>query len=74
MKTRIASWLLAMAVTQWLGSEAQAQLTVNTLSTSGLNEPSGLAVDAAGNLYIVDSGNDRIVRMDATYLTLSVFA
>ncbi|CAG0928150.1 partial Serine/threonine-protein kinase PknD, partial [Planctomycetaceae bacterium] len=30
-----------------------------------LNEPSGVAVDAAGNLYIADSNNHRIRRVDA---------
>jgi DNA-binding beta-propeller fold protein YncE len=36
-------------------------------SGSGLhqfNGPTGIAVDAAGKIYVVDSGNHRIVRMD----------
>ncbi|HUB81514.1 MAG TPA: hypothetical protein VMB03_22095 [Bryobacteraceae bacterium] len=30
--------------------------------TSGLTRPSGLAVDANGNLYVVDGGNNRVLR------------
>ena len=38
------------------GLAAQAQL----------NNPTGVAVDAKGNVYIADSGNDRIRRVEAT--------
>ena len=30
--------------------------------TTGLASPTGLAVDAQGNLYIVDSANNRVLR------------
>jgi uncharacterized protein (TIGR03437 family) len=30
--------------------------------TTGLSSPTGVTVDAAGNLYVVDSGNNRILR------------
>ena len=33
-----------------------------TTLSSGLSVPSGLAVDRQGNLYVVDAGNNRIVR------------
>jgi len=37
-----------------------------------LNEPRGLAFDGAGNLYIADSGNHRIRRVDLTGLLTTI--
>jgi uncharacterized protein (TIGR03437 family) len=34
----------------------------STLAASGLTNPVGLAVDKQGNLYVVDAGNNRILR------------
>ncbi len=33
----------------------------------GLNNPTGIAVDAAGNVYVSDSGNNRILRFPTPY-------
>ena len=34
---------------------------------SGLNAPTGLLVDASGNLYVADSGNSRVLRFAAPF-------
>ncbi len=38
-----------------------------TPTSSGLNLPTSLAVDGAGNLYVTDTGNSRVVRFPAPY-------
>lgn len=38
-----------------------------TSSSVGLRSPSGLAVDARGNLYVLDTGNNRILRFPRPY-------
>ncbi len=40
----------------------QAQGPANGGRSTGLSHPSGLAVDSSGNLYVSDSGNNRILR------------
>jgi len=44
--------------------------SVTTRVSSGLNNPKGVAVDSYGNIYIADSGNNRIRKFDSagTYL------
>jgi len=36
-------------------------------NAQGLNQPASLAVDSAGNLYVADTGNSRILRFPAPY-------
>ena len=36
-----------------------------TTASSGINQPNGVAVDAAGNIYIADTGNQAIKEMPA---------
>ncbi|MCU1258025.1 MAG: hypothetical protein JWO80_910, partial [Bryobacterales bacterium] len=40
--------------------------------TIGLSAPSGIAVDAAGNVYVADSGNNRILRYPQPFAQASV--
>jgi uncharacterized protein (TIGR03437 family) len=44
-----------------------AQGPTTALST-GLNAPTGVAVDSKGNVYVADSGNNRIMRFPAPFL------
>jgi hypothetical protein len=39
-----------------------------------LNEPSGVVIDGAGNLYIADSGNNAVRRVDAVSHIITTFA
>jgi len=43
-------------------------------STASLDSPSGIAVDPFGNLYIADTGNNRIRRVDASTGLITTFA
>ena len=37
------------------------------LPFTGLNHPYGVAVDAAGNVYVTDTGNNRVLKLPAQY-------
>lgn len=37
----------------------------STVPTTGLSQPTGLAPNAAGDLYVADSGNNRVVKVAA---------
>lgn len=68
LKKRIFSWLLiaALMVQMFIVMPAVTVYadTVNTLG-SGFNYPAGIAVDSSGNIYVADTGNNAIKRMDA---------
>ena len=52
---------------------AAGSSTQEVLPFTGLNYPSGVAVDTAGNLYVTDSGsNDRVVKLAAGSNTQTV--
>ncbi|WP_205875427.1 serine/threonine-protein kinase PknD [Mycobacterium camsae] len=42
------------------------------LPFAGLNGPLGVAADGAGNIYVVDNGNNRVVKLDAATREQSV--
>ena len=48
--------------------------SINTLGTGSfaLSQPKGVAVDAAGNVYVGDSGNQRVVKVAPTGLASTV--
>jgi uncharacterized protein (TIGR03437 family) len=39
----------------------------STLPSSGMTAPMGMVVDAGGNLYVIDAGNNRILRFPAPF-------
>ncbi len=41
---------------------------------TGLNNPTGMATDRSNNLYVVESGNNRILKVDVKTGTFTVFA
>src|SRR6266568_398946 len=72
MKTK--TFLTALAVVNLLRPGAIAQVTVTTVTTNGLSEPYNVTVDADDNVYVSDSANNRIVRIDASTQVLTTLA
>ena len=56
--------LAILAVLFLLSFEARAQLSVSTVPTTGLNEPYNVVEDTNHNIYISDSYNNRIIKLD----------
>jgi hypothetical protein len=46
----------------------------STANSASLNTPNGVAVDSSGNLFIADTGDNRIRRVDGTTLNISTVA
>ena len=51
---------------------AAGSTTQTVLPFTGLNHPAGVAVDTAGNLYVVDWGNNRVLKLAAGSTTQAV--
>lgn len=64
----------AVTVAPLLHAQAAAfSYAQNTLPVGdGLKLPSGAAVDASGNVYIADSGNNRVLKVPSTDLSCSI--
>ena len=57
-----------------LTSPLGAATTVDSVITSGLFEPSGVAVDVSGDVYLTDGANHRILRIPAGLTAAAVLA
>ena len=57
--------LLGLAVCTGAVAQTTAQFSgaLSVIPTTGLNQPYGIAVDASGNLFVVDTYNDRVVKL-----------
>jgi DNA-binding beta-propeller fold protein YncE len=42
-------------------------ITQSILPFTGLNNPRGVALDNQGNLYVVDSGNNRVLKLGKSF-------
>ncbi|MBC8167384.1 MAG: NHL repeat-containing protein, partial [Bryobacteraceae bacterium] len=60
--TRFANGAPADLVIGQIDKSTTLALGPSTSRTIGLSAPTGIAVDATGNLYVIDAGNNRILR------------
>jgi sugar lactone lactonase YvrE len=59
---------IAIGYVQGTGASPQASFlpgTQSAVTTSSLNSPVGMAVDASGNVYVTDTGNNRVLKEPA---------
>ena len=66
--------LAALAILNLALVAAEGQATVTTVVTNGLSEPYNVVEDANFNVYVTDSVNNRIVRIDASSQVQSTLA
>ena len=62
---RIAAITISRGAQTWIGPSITVSNTLygqTTTASSTLSNPMGVAVDAAGNVYIADTGNSRILK------------
>ncbi len=60
MKSELSLLALSLALT------CNAQITVTTVTTNGMKEPFNVVADANNNVFISDSGHNRILRLDGS--------
>ena len=63
----------AIYIAIYNGTQAQVSVA-SSLSPATFSSPDGLALDLAGNLYIADTGNNRILKAPAGSATAALFA
>jgi len=59
-------------VTNFAGAASQAGLVDGPLDTARFNSPIGLATDATGNIYVADSKNNAVRKIDANNVVSTV--
>lgn len=76
-KDVVFKFVLSGTLTTVAGSGVEGPAVIGTAATaaatSPLHDPTGVVVDSAGNVYIADSGNNQVEKVDAKG-ALSIFA